>query len=102
MTQLELLNAMAKAGYKFGRDDEGTYFVHEEIYEVINKFTVTLWGDRIYYVLPSLPGYATPNVSKMTLSVPGYTDSHHIYLEDDDLDIDRIIAGTFHLYSWLS
>jgi len=38
----------------------------------------------------------------MTMSVPGYTESHRVYLEDDDLDVDRIIAGTFHLYSWLS
>lgn len=96
MNQLELLSAMAKAGFTFGKDSEGTYLVHEDIYEAINKFTSTLWGDRIPYKMIMNKG-----LPRVEFNMPGYESGYEVYLEDDELDVDRLIAAAFHMYSWI-
>ena len=97
MNQLELLSAMAKAGFTFGKDDEGTYLVHEGVYEAIEKFTSTMWGQRIPYKLNA----GTNGMPYVSFSMPGYEEGYRVYLEDDELDVDRLIAAAFHMYSWI-
>lgn len=96
MNQLDILKDMARAGFTFGKDNDGPYFEHEAIFEAINKWTSTLWGDRLYYKFHLRDG-----MPHMTIDIPGFEESHQVYLEDDGLDIDRLIAGTFHLYTWI-
>jgi hypothetical protein len=95
MNQYELLQGMAKAGFTFGRDDDGTYLQHDGIYDALEKWTSALWGERLYYK------FHLEGMPHITLDVPGFEESHQVYLEDDGLDIDRLISSTFHLYSWI-
>jgi hypothetical protein len=37
----------------------------------------------------------------MTLSIDGFEDQHRIWFEDDELDLDRIITGVIHMYTWI-
>jgi hypothetical protein len=97
MIKYELLQQMAKAGFTFGKDTSHTpYLVHEELYELLNKWTACLWGDRLNYKL-----YDSGPHGYMTLSIDGFEDQHRIWFEDDDLDLDRIITGVIHMYTWI-
>jgi hypothetical protein len=98
MNQLELLRDMAKAGFTFGRDqDEGTWLRNESLYNDLEKWTSTLWGDKLYY------SWHTANVAnpRMQLRIEGFETQHIVWLEDDELNVDRVIAGVIHMYTWI-
>lgn len=98
MNQLELLRDMAKAGFTFGKDpEEGTWLRNEELYNDLNKWTAALWGDRLFY------SWQTANVMqpRMALRIEGFETQHTVWFEDDELNVDRIIAGVIHMYTWI-
>jgi hypothetical protein len=96
MTQLELLQTMAKAGFTFGKDTAGTYLTHNELFESLNKWTVALWGDRVFYSF-----HLNESMPHITLTIDGFEDMHRVWLEDDELNLDRIIAAVIHMYTWV-
>lgn len=90
MNQLELLRAMAKAGFRFGKDDYvGTYLIHDEIYRTIQKVVEPVWGEQLpyYFVQPDLFVFEFPE------------GSLSIQIEDDEHDIQKLLLATFNAYT---
>jgi hypothetical protein len=88
---------MAKAGFTFGKDqDEGTWLRNESLYNDLNKWTATLWGEQLYYTF-----HLNVPMPHIRLRIDGFEDQHHVWLEDDELNVDRIIAGVIHMYTWI-
>lgn len=96
MNEYQLLCDLAKAGFTFGKDEGGTYLTHEALFEDLNKWTAALWGDRLYYKF--MRKTAMPH---MVLSVDGFEDQHQVWLEDDELNVDRVVSGVIHMYTWI-
>lgn len=100
MTQFELLQKMAKAGFVFGKTmDKETWLAHPELFEALEKWTTAMWGEQLLYKF-----HLNEFVPYLELAVEGFEDQHRVWLDEEDeaeMNLERIIAGVIHMYSWI-
>jgi hypothetical protein len=100
VNQLELLKSMAKVGFVFGKDmDKKTWLAHPELFESLEKWTSAMWGDQLYYKF-----HLDAPLPHLALNIDGFEVQHKVYLDEEDeaeMNLDRIITGVIHMYSWI-